>query len=300
MRLLELNKDGQFSLTKDIVNNELPYAILSHTWGIDDDEVSFKDLTEGSENTKAGYRKLRFCGEQAARDGLQYFWVDTCCIDKSNNTELSEAINSMFRWYRDADKCYVYLSDVSTNGQDESLQSWQSTFRESRWFTRGWTLQELIAPRSVEFFCSNGKRLGDKKSLEQQIHEITGIEILALQGTPLSMFSVKERMSWAENRETKREEDKAYSLLGIFDIHMSLIYGEGKNNALRRLEEEIFVHRKKHLRDEVSTVSHSTSNSTKRLKTSPNQSSSVPSRRGPSSLNSEPLSYSEYSLHDGM
>jgi hypothetical protein len=134
-----------------------------------------EDLKDGSGKTKDGYKKLRFCGEQAARDGLQYFWVDTCCINKSNDRELSEAINSMFRWYRKAAKCYVYLTDVSTNDQiDLSLQPWEAAFGNSRWFTRGWTLQELIAPPSVEFFCSNGNRLGDKKSLEGQLHKITG------------------------------------------------------------------------------------------------------------------------------
>jgi hypothetical protein len=112
-------------------------------------------------------------------------------------------------------------------------------FRKCRWFTRGWTLQELIAPPSVEFFSLEGKRLGDKKSLERQVHEITGLALRALQGSALFEFSIAERMSWAENRETKREEDKAYSLLGIFDIHMPLIYGEGMKNAFRRLREEI-------------------------------------------------------------
>jgi hypothetical protein len=157
MRLLELNTCSEFSLTKNLIKNIPPYAILSHTWGDDYEEVNFEDLTKGSGKTKAGYRKILFCGEQAARDGLQYFWVDTCCIDKSNNTELSEAINSMFRWYRNATRCYVYLSDVSKNDYDQagqSLQPWQLAFQESRWFTRGWTLQELLAPLSVEFFSS--------------------------------------------------------------------------------------------------------------------------------------------------
>jgi hypothetical protein len=298
MRLLELEDNGKLSLTQDIVNNEGQYAILSHTWGDDDEEVSFKDLTEGSGETKAGYKKVLFCAEQAARDGLQYCWVDTCCIDKSNSTELSEAINSMFRWYRNADKCYVYLSDVSTNDHDHvdpSLQSWQTAFRESRWFTRGWTLQELIAPLSVEFFCLNGKRLGDKKSLERQLHEITGIAVLALQGIPLSQFSVKERMSWAENRETKREEDKAYSLLGIFDIHMPLIYGEGAKNAFGRLEEEVDKRLRKHQQDELSTAIRAASNSNKRLKTLSSQSSSVPSGQDTNFLDPEPFFYSVYS-----
>jgi hypothetical protein len=242
MHLLEIKSPGEFSLTKDLFDNIPQYAILSHTWGEEDQEATFNDFRTGVGKSKAGYRKIQFCAEQAARDGLQYFWVDTCCIDKSNNTELSEAINSMFRWYHNAAKCYVYLSDVLTNDCNQnnlSFQSWEPAFRNSRWFTRGWTLQELIAPPSVEFFCSKGKRLGDKKSLEQQIHEITGITAKAFQGTPLSEFNITERMSWAENRGTKREEDKAYSLMGIFDIHMALIYGEGMKSAFRRLREEI-------------------------------------------------------------
>ena len=242
MRLLQADENGEFSLTDDLINNLPPYATLSHTWGEDYEEVSFNDLMIGPRKVKAGYKKLRFCAQQAARDGLQHFWVDTCCINKSNYTELSEAINSVFRWYRNATKCYVYLSDASTNDDDQikqSLQSWEPAFRKSRWFTRGWTLQELLAPPSVEFFCSNGKRLGDKRSLERQLHEITGIAVRALQGAPLSEFSIDERLSWAKTRQTKREEDKAYSLLGIFNIHMPLIYGEGMDSAFKRLREEI-------------------------------------------------------------
>jgi hypothetical protein len=240
MRLLELKEHGEISLTKDITYPTTPYAILSHTWAEDNDgEVSFKDLIEGSGETKNGYKKLQFCGGQAARDGLQHFWVDTCCIDKSNNAELSEAINSMFRWYYNAAKCYVYLTDISTNNQiDLSLQPWEVAFRNCRWFTRGWTLQELIAPPSVEFFCSNGNRLGDKKSLEGLLHKITGIPGSALRGNPLSGYSFENRRSWARNRDTKREEDLAYSLLGILDISIPVIYGEGKENAFRRLNRE--------------------------------------------------------------
>jgi hypothetical protein len=137
----------------------------------------------------------------------------------------------------------VYPLDVSTHNSNQNVHSskitWESAFRKSRWFTRGWTLQELIAPVSVEFFSREGKRIGDKKSLEQQLYDITGVSINALQGSPLSHFSVSERISWAENRETKRKEDKAYSLMGIFDIYMPLIYGEGRDKAFMRLREEI-------------------------------------------------------------
>ena len=237
MRLLGFKTDGEFSLTEFVSDDIPPYAILSHTWEADDEEVTFTDLAEGAGKNKTGYGKIQFCGEQAASDDICYFWVDTCCIDKSNNTELSEAITSMFRWYRDAAKCYVYLSDVSIGSSSENNQfsqsTWELAFRESRWFTRGWTLQELIAPASVEFFSREGERLGDKKSLEKQIHEITEIPVQVLRGSSLSDFSVKERMTWAEKRKTKRKEDKAYSLLGIFSIYMPLIYGEGENAIIR-------------------------------------------------------------------
>ncbi|KFY46562.1 hypothetical protein V494_00422 [Pseudogymnoascus sp. VKM F-4513 (FW-928)] len=240
-RFLKVNVDGSFSLTS-FANKDIPsYAILSHTW-VDGQEVTYKDLISGAGKSQTGYEKIKFCGEQAAKDGLQYFWVDTCCIDKSDFVEHSEAINSMFRWYRNAAKCYVYLADVPRNNQDQnnrSSQNFKADFRNSRWFTRGWTLQELIAPPSVEFFSSDGKRLGDKKSLERQIYEITGIPPSALRGAPLTEFGVTERLSWANNRETKLGEDKAYSLIGIFDIYMPLIYGEGMKNALRRLQKEI-------------------------------------------------------------
>src|SRR5947207_7099939 len=156
MRLLECNSTGEFILTKNFVGDDEipPYAILSHTWK-EGREVTFRDLMNGAGKGKTGYGKIRFCGEQAKRDGLQYFWVDTCCIDKSNSVELQESINSMFRWYQNAAKCYVYLLDVSITkrkARDQFAEfTWESAFRTSRWFARGWTLQELLAPNSVEF-----------------------------------------------------------------------------------------------------------------------------------------------------
>ncbi|KFZ22703.1 hypothetical protein V502_02818 [Pseudogymnoascus sp. VKM F-4520 (FW-2644)] len=240
MRLLRYNNNGDFSLTEYFESDIPKYAILSHKWGAE--EVTFKDLIDGTSKSKAGYSKIRFCGEQAERNGLQYFWVDTCCIDKSNSTELQEAINSMFRWYQDAIKCYVYLPDVSRPRADSanaSNKAWESTFRKSEWFTRGWTLQELLAPASVDFFSKEGELLGNKDSLERHICEKTGVPVKALRGSPLSDFGVTERMSWAANRLTTRDEDKVYSLFGIFGVFLPIIYGEGQENALRRLQEEI-------------------------------------------------------------
>lgn len=241
MRLLKLNTDGRFSLAWLSKDNIPPYAILSHTWGKEDDEVTFKDIIDGTGDNKRGFQKLQFCSKQAKADNLHYFWLDTCCIDKSNNNELTTAINSMFRWYQNAARCYVYLSDVSVHTQDDqSLYiEWESAFHNSRWFTRGWTLQELLAPKIVEFYSRDHVRLGDKQLLEQQIYEITGIAIEALQGRDLGDFSVGERLQWGEKRQTTEEEDKAYCLLGIFGVFMSLIYGEGQVNATKRLLREI-------------------------------------------------------------
>lgn len=228
----------------------------------------------GTGQGKSGYRKLQFSGEQAKRDGLRYFWVDTCCIDKRSSADLQTAINSMFRWYKNAVKCYVYLSDVSINNHEQSnVFSWLPSFRESRWFTRGWTLQELIAPSSVQFFCSNGILLGDRKSLQQEIHEVTGIDVSALQGKNLSEFSIEQRLSWAENRQTKHEEDRAYSLLGIFDVYMPHLYSEGSENSFRRLQEEIEKRAKKRTLDVSTVLSAAGSDSTKRSKISHDQSS---------------------------
>jgi hypothetical protein len=234
MRLLRRQNDGGYRLT-EFQNEDIPrYAILSHTWGADADEVNFKDLVEGGGRAKAGFKKIRFCGDQAAKDGLEYFWIDTCSIDKTSSAELTEAINSMFEWYSKAERCYVFLSDVSTSSSDKLA------FQESRWFKRGWTLQELIAPASVEFFSAEGHRLGDKHSMVEELHEITKITVQALSdGSRLSNFSVEERLSWMNGRETRKEEDMVYSLLGIFGVSMSLVYGERREKAFRRLRKEI-------------------------------------------------------------
>ncbi|GAB7354336.1 hypothetical protein MBLNU459_g4848t1 [Dothideomycetes sp. NU459] len=195
MRLLIVQQNGApLTFTKDLIGHIPPYAILSHTWGDDDeDEITYKDILKGRGKEKGGYRKIEFCLRQAASDGLEYLWVDTCCINKSSNTELQEAINSMFRWYQSASKCYVYLSDVSMDTPSPDV--WKSAFRKTRWATRGWTVQELLAPPSVEFFSSGGQRLGDKTSLESLLQEMTGISISALRGVPPCEFTELERMS---------------------------------------------------------------------------------------------------------
>ncbi|KAF2671381.1 HET-domain-containing protein [Microthyrium microscopicum] len=235
MRLLKLEQTGELTLAEFLACDIPPYAILSLTWGAAGEEVSFRDVVDGAGKSKTGYKKIEFCAKQAAKDGFDYFWIDTCAIDKSSSAELSEAINSMFRWYRDAERCYVYLTDVTiSNGIP-----WKQQFESSRWFTRGWTLQELLAPETVEFFSSEGELLGNKESLAESISKITNLTPDALQAQDLSLFSVNDRLSWQNGRMTTREEDMAYSSMGIFDVFMPLIYGEGLNKAITRLHKAI-------------------------------------------------------------
>ena len=162
MRLLHTST---LKLEEFIGSNIPPYAILSHTWGIE--EVSFQDMQGSGAMEKVGYEKISRCCEKAATGGFEYAWVDTCCIDKSSSSELSEAINSMYRWYRNAEVCYVSLSDVPHDYESLDL------FKRSRWFTRGWTLQELIAPSMVIFFDSDWEEIGTKSSLQISLIEVT-------------------------------------------------------------------------------------------------------------------------------
>lgn len=187
----------------------------------------------GSARTKRGYSKIEMACKLAKVEGIAYVWVDTCCIDKSSSVELSEAINSMFQWYKDSLICYAYLSDL------RPFTDLSRTLKSCRWFTRGWTLQELIAPTNINFFDQNWGFIGNKKDLMEEVSSITGIGVLVLNHTtPLSSVTVATRMSWASYRQTTREEDMAYCLLGIFSVNMPLIYGEG-SKAFTRLQEEI-------------------------------------------------------------
>jgi Heterokaryon incompatibility protein (HET) len=212
-----------------------PYAILSHTWGAN--EVTFQDITHLSSSdlrSKQGWEKIEYTCQEASRRGIAYAWVDTCCIDKSSSAELSEAINSMYSWYADSTICFAFLADLDAFGLADA------DMRCCRWFTRGWCLQELLAPENIDFFDKNWKPCGNRILLQDLISSITGIDkAVLLDHRNVSGRFVAERMSWAAKRQTTRAEDMAYCLLGVFDVNMPLLYGEGGAKAFERLQEEI-------------------------------------------------------------
>jgi len=218
--------------TVEFIGSDIPpYAILSHAWG--EEEVTFQELGKPDSAMKKGYAKINQTCRLAARDGHQWVWVDTCCINKESSTELSEAINSMFHWYQQAKVCYVYLEDLDPGADLET------DLRKCRWFTRGWTLQELIAPKVVSFYDSEWNCRGTKVDLASLVSRITGVPQSLLENTTRpSDFSIASRMSWAAGRETKRVEDIAYCLLGIFDVHLTPRYGE-RMKAFTRLQDAI-------------------------------------------------------------
>ncbi|KAJ4366808.1 hypothetical protein N0V83_007333 [Neocucurbitaria cava] len=270
MRLLNVRT---YQLKSELGKEKPQYAILSHTW--EDDEVLFEDLKSTSEinwRAKKGFFKIKFACEQALKDGYDFIWIDTCCINKESSAELSEAINSMFTWYREASICYAYLSDA----EHENM----AMFSRCRWFGRGWTLQEMIAPDHVHFYDKHWVYLGSRISLATKIREATGIieDILIRNhvdsgSTPtdhipegittpytckhcgstitesvhktLGMVSIAKRMNWASKRATTRVEDIAYCLMGLFDVNMPLLYGEGEK-AFFRLQETILKNSRDH------------------------------------------------------
>ena len=244
MRLLN-TKTIQLSTFYDKVPS---YAILSHTWG--EDEIVFEDVSTkpaGPLNTGKtnGDAKVTNACRQASRDGFDYIWIDTCCIDKSSSTELSEAINSMFKWYESSDVCYAHLADILSrdiNCDKDCIEG----LEKSRWFTRGWTLQELIAPQIVKFYDMEWAFLGNQADLTSVISEITGIsedflrrEVSVHARELLNQTSIAARMCWIADRQTTRDEDLAYCMMGLFRVNMPLLYGEGMMRAFGRLQEEI-------------------------------------------------------------
>ncbi|RMY40376.1 hypothetical protein D0866_01311 [Hortaea werneckii] len=284
-----------------------PYAILSHTW--EDDEVLFKDMDDlESAKTKSGWQKIEYICRQALEDGLEWAWVDTCCIDKSSSAELSEAINSMFNWYKCSTVCYVYLCDLTmtvilrddypmvstwleranrmaTGGPDNSTRDflifdnpWEShveffqsvtsdiisavenddevysrprheldmslldtlgALSTAKWWSRGWTLQELLAPTNLVFMDRHWQQIARLPDFVVTVSVISSVDVEVLAKTAsLQSRCIAERLSWASKRSTTRTEDTAYALLGIFDAAMPLLYGEG-NRAFKRLQEVI-------------------------------------------------------------
>lgn len=217
-----------------------PYAILLHRWGPEGDEISFKEYKKiivPQENvpthtytSRRRYTKIVNLCRLAKLHGCQWAWIDTCCIDKRSSAELTEAINSMFAWYQKAHVCFAFLRDVPAR-----------KFEHSEWWHRGWTLQELIAPQQVSFSDCNWKRIGDKRAgqMATLISRVSDIpRSVIANGETRFEYSVAQRMSWAAGRKTFRVEDEAYSLLGLFDVEMPLIYGEG-TKAFRRLQQMI-------------------------------------------------------------
>ncbi|KAI6004850.1 heterokaryon incompatibility protein-domain-containing protein [Pisolithus albus] len=222
------------------------YAILSHRWGA---EVNYEDMIglmkmeeEEREEVKQrdGYQKIVKSCEQAAKDGHKWLWIDTCCIDKRSSAELSEAINSMYRWYQNAQVCYAYLNDVgeSTFPAEKDDDKFSQSNGWPEWFMRGWTLQELIAPKEVIFFNKGWVPIGNKRCLAPTLQVITGIPREVLTSGMDGSLSVAQIMSWAAGRQTTRAEDRAYSLMGLFGVHMPVLYGEGAK-AFQRLQLEI-------------------------------------------------------------
>ncbi|KAK5801221.1 hypothetical protein VI817_003433 [Penicillium citrinum] len=233
MRLVRTaeSANGRFEIKEFSDNAIPPYAILSHTWG--EEEVTFQDMQGTSATLKKGYEKIKQgCALARRQDfNLDYIWIDTCCIDKTSSSELSEAINSMFRWYQESRVCFAFLADVSS----------KDDFPKSRWFTRGWTLQELIAPSHLVFFRQDWTelRMGSLEEVRRVISNVTGIPVGVLSDKQsLEKYSVAQRMSWASKRETTRVEDGAYCLMGLFGVNIPLIYGE-RESAFIRLQEEI-------------------------------------------------------------
>lgn len=207
------------------------YAILSHTW--EGDEVTFQDMQDPAKaRRKEGFNKIEGLCRRAWEDEYSYCWADTCCINKESSAELSEAINSMYKWYQSADVCYALLTDVETNSTSNGPLDKQ--LMRSRWFTRGWTLQELLAPKTLVFFDRNWNMLGTKASMTDLLARLSRIDGAVLRGeASLSQRSIAQRMSWAAGRATTRVEDIAYCLLGIFDVNMPMIYGEGEKAFIR-------------------------------------------------------------------
>ncbi|KAH7923624.1 HET-domain-containing protein, partial [Leucogyrophana mollusca] len=226
------NGQSRYYIIRNLVRMKVKYAILSHRW-LDEGEPTFQELSRGEMGDGAGYEKLKAFCEKAKGFGYDFVWSDTCCIDKTSSAELDEAIRSMFRWYRNAHLCIAYLAGSST----------VADFENDVWFRRGWTLQELLAPRRIKFYGmgwiplsedDNDKRRGS--TIIRTISTVTNIPDHDLRYFEPGTERVREKMSWASKRHTTRIEDVAYSLVGMFDVSLMVAYGEGKRAFYRLLE----------------------------------------------------------------
>ena len=222
------------------------YAILSHRW-VCPTEVDYEEMVSLAKmdtqerdeiRGRLGYKKILETCQQANEDGYEWAWIDTCCIDKRSSAELSEAINSMYRWYGNAKACYAYLHDVHGPSfpTEKDDQKYPKSNGWPEWFSRGWTLQEMIAPSNVQFFNERWQAIGDKKTLATTLTRITRVpEHVLMQGLFENRPCIAQIISWAAKRTTTRVEDRAYSLMGLLDVNMSMLYGEGKK-AFHRLQ----------------------------------------------------------------
>lgn len=236
MRLLHTTR---LQLVEFDNENVPPYAMLSHLWAGADSEPTYLEMLRFHEDTavatKPGFAKIREFCKIAAADGIEWGWEDACCLDSSHDkAKTSETVTLMYGWFERAAQCYCYLSDVSS-----SLDDFERTFRRSRYFQRKWTLQELVAPHNVQFYAKDWKHVGTRSILHWLISDITGIPSSVLTGKKSpKQCHVSERMSWAANRFATRVEDEAYAIMGLFDVKLSIEYGEG-SRAFRRLQEAI-------------------------------------------------------------
>jgi GTP-binding protein EngB required for normal cell division len=241
IRLLYQKPDGTFAFFSPRRRENHEYGMLSHVWQIDEeDEVTYQDILDNTGHTKLGYRKLQLCADWARHDGIRYFWCDTCCINQASSVEQNEAITCMFQWYAGAKRCWVYLKDVTRSIDNEPNVHWKSQFQRSSWFTRGWTLQELLAPPSVHFYSDDSAPLGDRNSLCEEISNRAAIpEEVIRNPSTRNNYSFEERMKWSQNRDTRFEEDGAYCLMGLWGVRFTPDYGESEVSAFQRLKKAI-------------------------------------------------------------
>ncbi|CAJ2509471.1 Uu.00g144970.m01.CDS01 [Anthostomella pinea] len=258
MRLLNVHTfavesldDIKRRLADDKKATDVPYVLLSHRWF--PTEMTFGDmpafvangLRAPPEKARSATKVRGACAQVRAwrhnQKPIDYAWLDTVCINKTDPGETSETINSMYRWYKAATVCFVYLYD---HPHDRGPFS---SMTDSDWFTRGWTLQELVAPTALEFFYQDWRHLGNRKECSAELSPGTGIARGILEvGGPIGKTSISHRMSWFSDRTTTKGEDEAYCLMGLFGVNMPTLYGEGSQGAFRRLQEEIMKYSDDH------------------------------------------------------